>query len=43
MDGLILERLMDNEMVSITEQFALLSKMLTAYLEKQLSNHTANS
>ena len=43
MDGLILERLMDNEMVSIAEQFALLSKMLTAYLEKQLSNHTANS
>ncbi|KAB8316789.1 TetR/AcrR family transcriptional regulator [Tolypothrix campylonemoides VB511288] len=34
-DGLILERLMNNEMVSITEQCALLGKMLTAYLEKQ--------
>lgn len=35
-DGLILERLWGNEMVSFTEQCALLGKMLTAYLEKQL-------
>jgi len=35
LDGLILERLMENEMVSIPEQFALLNKMLTAYLEKE--------
>ncbi|MBW4595303.1 MAG: TetR/AcrR family transcriptional regulator [Brasilonema angustatum HA4187-MV1] len=41
-DGLIVERLMDNEMVSITEQFSLLSKMLTAYLEKPLSNKSYN-
>lgn len=34
-DGLILERLMKNEMVSMTEQFILLGKMITAYLEKQ--------
>ncbi|KAB8331463.1 TetR/AcrR family transcriptional regulator [Scytonema tolypothrichoides VB-61278] len=33
-DGLIFERLTDNKAVSITEQFSLLSKMLTAYLEK---------
>jgi AcrR family transcriptional regulator len=33
-DGLIFERLMDNKAVSFTEQFSLLSKMLTAYLEK---------
>ncbi|NEQ19463.1 MAG: hypothetical protein F6K28_07100 [Microcoleus sp. SIO2G3] len=36
-DGLIFERLTDNKAVSITEQFSLLSKMLTAYLENQLS------
>ena len=34
-DGLIFERLLNNEMVSITEQCALLGKMLTAYLEKE--------
>ncbi|MDF5731033.1 MAG: TetR/AcrR family transcriptional regulator [Rhizonema sp. PD38] len=34
-DGLIVERLMNNKAVSITEQFYLLSKMLTAYLEKE--------
>jgi AcrR family transcriptional regulator len=33
-DGLIIERLWGNEMVSFPEQFALLGKMLTAYLEK---------
>lgn len=36
-DGLIFERLLNNEMVSIPEQCALLSKMLTAYLEKEKS------
>ncbi|MGI8503434.1 MAG: TetR/AcrR family transcriptional regulator [Hassallia sp.] len=36
-DGLIFERLLNNEMVSIPEQCALLSKMLTAYLEKENS------
>ncbi len=36
-DGLIFERLLNNEMVSITEQCALLGKMLTAYLEKENS------
>jgi AcrR family transcriptional regulator len=41
LDGLILERLMENEMVSITEQVALLGKMLTAYFEKE--NKTFNS
>ncbi|NMG10721.1 TetR/AcrR family transcriptional regulator [Brasilonema sp. UFV-L1] len=40
-DGLIFERLMDNEAVSIPEQFSLLSKMLTAFLEKQLPNQTS--
>ena len=34
-DGLIFERLLKNEMVSIPEQCALLGEMLTAYLEKQ--------
>lgn len=34
-DGLIVERLLKNEMVSISEQCALLGKMLTAYLEKE--------
>lgn len=33
-DGLIFERLTDNKAVSFTEQFSLLSKMVTAYLEK---------
>ena len=42
MDGLIFERLMNNQAVSITEQFSLLSKMLTAYLEKQ-SKKTHNT
>jgi AcrR family transcriptional regulator len=37
MDGLIFERLLNNEMVSIPEQCTLLSKMLTAYLEKENS------
>ncbi|ARV61092.1 TetR family transcriptional regulator [Nostocales cyanobacterium HT-58-2] len=41
-DGLILERLMNNEAVSITEQCALLGKILTAYLEKQQANQTSN-
>lgn len=41
-DGLIFERLTDNKAVSITEQFSLLIKMLTAYLEKQVSNKTSN-
>lgn len=41
-DGLIFERLMDNQAVSITEQFSLLSKMLTVYLETQLSKKTHN-
>ncbi|MBP5974351.1 TetR/AcrR family transcriptional regulator [Brasilonema sp. CT11] len=41
-DGLMVERLMKNKAVSITEQFSLLSKMLTAYLEKKLSNQTSN-
>ncbi|MBD0263929.1 MAG: TetR/AcrR family transcriptional regulator [Tolypothrix sp. Co-bin9] len=36
-DGLIFQRLLKNEMVSITEQCALLGKMLTAYLEKENS------
>lgn len=36
-DGLIFERLLNNEMVSIPEQCALLGKMLTAYLEKENS------
>ncbi|NJM73681.1 MAG: TetR/AcrR family transcriptional regulator [Scytonema sp. RU_4_4] len=46
-DGLIFERLTDNQAVSITEQISLLSKMLTAYLEKyldkELPNKTSNS
>ncbi|MBO3460392.1 TetR/AcrR family transcriptional regulator [Aetokthonos hydrillicola Thurmond2011] len=33
-DGIIIERLWGNEIVSFPEQFALLGKMLTAYLEK---------
>lgn len=37
-DGLILERLLGHENISMTEQFALLGKMLTAYLEKQILN-----
>ncbi|WP_026082729.1 TetR/AcrR family transcriptional regulator [Mastigocladopsis repens] len=41
-DGLILQRLCANEMVSMPEQCALLGKMLTAYLEKELSNKTSN-
>lgn len=41
-DGLFLELLMGNEKISITEQFALLSNMLTAYLEKQQLDKTAN-
>ncbi len=36
-DGLIVERLWGNEIVSFPEQFALLGKMLTAYLEQQMS------
>lgn len=42
-DGLIFERLMDNKAVSITEQFSLLSKILTAYLDKKLPTKTSNS
>ena len=42
MDGLIFERLMNNQAVSITDQFSLLSKMLTAYLEKK-SKKTHNA
>lgn len=42
-DGLFLERIMDNQKVSIAEQFALLGKILTAYLEKYLSPHTAKN
>jgi AcrR family transcriptional regulator len=34
-DGLIIERLWGNEKVVITEQFALLGKLLTAYIEKE--------
>jgi AcrR family transcriptional regulator len=34
-NGLILERLLENESISITEQFVLLGKILTAYLEKK--------
>jgi AcrR family transcriptional regulator len=41
-DGLIQQRLSANEMVSITEQCALLGKMLTAYLEKQERLLTVN-
>ncbi|GAB1539025.1 TetR/AcrR family transcriptional regulator [Scytonema sp. NUACC21] len=37
-DGLLLQRLMNKEKVSIPEQFALFSKMLTAYLEKYQLN-----
>ncbi|KAB8332758.1 TetR/AcrR family transcriptional regulator [Scytonema tolypothrichoides VB-61278] len=37
-DGLILEQLLGPENISMTEQFALLGKMLTAYLEKQILN-----
>jgi AcrR family transcriptional regulator len=33
-DGLFLELLMNNDSISITEQFDLLGKMVTAYLEK---------
>ncbi len=42
MDGLIFERLMNNKAVSITDQFSLLSKMLTTYLEKK-SKKTHNA
>jgi AcrR family transcriptional regulator len=34
-DGVILERLFHDNMISIPEQFTLLGKMLTAYLEQQ--------
>lgn len=42
-DGLIFERLLNNEMVSIPEQCALLGKMLTAYLEKEKENNEYKS
>ena len=39
LDGLILQRLWGNEMVSLPEACALLGKMMTAYLEKNMLNH----
>ncbi len=35
-DGLILKRLFGNETISLTEQYALFGKMLTAYMEKNI-------
>ncbi len=35
-DGLILKRLLENESISILEQYALFGKMLKAYLEKPM-------
>ncbi len=35
-NGLILDQLLENECISITEQCALFGKILTAYLEKQM-------
>ncbi|GAA6624298.1 TetR/AcrR family transcriptional regulator [Scytonema sp. NUACC26] len=37
-DGLFLELLMNNDCISLTEQFDLLGKMITAYLEKYQSS-----
>ena len=37
-DGLLLEKLWDNESVSISEQCQLLGEILTAYLENRVSN-----
>jgi hypothetical protein len=42
-DGLILGRLYNEEVISFAEQGALLGKMLTAYLEKSLENHSSET